>query len=384
MKIGIDIRSLTDNQYSGVSECAQGLLKSLFQLDTKNEYKLFYNSFKDVSANLPEIAGANVEVVHTRYPNKIFNLGMQKILKTPKLDKVLGVDVFFMPNIGFTSLSENVKKVITIHDLSFLRYPEFFSLRRRIWHKMVNTKKLMERTDMIMAVSENTKNDIMELCKIDAKKISVVPLGIGEEYSVEPTEAERAVKEISLKEKYSLPQKFIFSLSTVEPRKNIGGMIKAYELFLKNNPEKGDIEFVIAGGRGWKNKDIYDIYKNSSVKDKIKFIGYVDKSDKKYLYKMAEAFLYVSFYEGFGFPPLEAMASGCPVIASANSSLPEIVGKWALLSDALKINHIAENIKVAVKMKYQDKERLIEAKKYALGFSWNEAAKSYLKVFESL
>jgi glycosyltransferase involved in cell wall biosynthesis len=384
MKIGIDIRALTDNQYSGVSECAQGLLKSLFALDKENEYRLFYNSFKDVSCNLPDIKCDNVKIVHTRYPNKIFNLGMQKIFKTPKLDKALGVDVFYMPNIGFTALSDDVKKVITIHDLSFLRYPEFFSLRRRMWHKMVDAKKSMERADRIVAVSENTKNDIMELCKIDAEKISVVPLGIGEEYSVELPETEIVVKEKSLREKYSLPQKFIFSLSTIEPRKNIAGMIKAYELFLKNNPEKSDIEFVIAGGRGWKNKDIHDIYKKSPVKDKVRFIGYADKSDKKYLYGLAEAFLYVSFYEGFGFPPLEAMACECPVIASTNSCLPEIVGKWALLSDALKINQIAENIKMAVEMRYSGKERLKEAKIYALGFSWKEAAEKYLRLFESL
>ncbi len=384
MKIGIDIRTLTDNQYSGVSECAQGLLKSLFELDKKNEYRLFYNSYKDVSRNLPKIEGDNVEIIHTRYPNKVFNLGMQKMFKIPKLDKALGVDLFYMPNIGFTALSDKVKKIITVHDLSFIRYPEFFSLRRRLWHRFVNPKKIMERADWIVAVSESTKNDILDLCKIDPEKISVIPLGLGNEYSLETDESERLTKEKELREKYKLPEKFVFSLSTVEPRKNIGGMIKAYKLFLKNNQEKDNIEFVIAGGRGWKNKDIYDIYKKSPVKDKIRFIGYVDKSDKKYLYGLAEAFLYVSFYEGFGFPPLEAMASGCPVVASTNSCLPEIVGKWALLSDALKINQIAENIKVAVDMKYNDKERLKEAKKYALGFSWAKTAESYLRIFESL
>ena len=251
MKIGIDIRTLMDVHYSGVPEYTYNLIKEILKLDVKNTYKLFYNSGRDASQNIPDFKFENCEIIKTRYPNKVFNYLMQKTLKYPKIDKLLGVNVLFTPHINFISLSGNSKKIITIHDLSFLRYPEFFSLRKNFWHWAINVKKLLKKFDIIVAVSENTKKDIIELCEIPEEKIKVIYSGIDNIYQ----KIEKNNSDLNrVKEKYSLPEKFILYLGTIEPRKNIEGLIKAFEIFKQQNPEHIEIHLVLAGARGWKSK----------------------------------------------------------------------------------------------------------------------------------
>jgi len=160
MKIGIDIRTLLDARPSGVSEYVLNLLKEMFKLDTANEYRLFYNCFGDCP-NLPEFKQANVKLIKYNYPNKVLNYLLFKIFNYPKLDKDLAVDVFFMPHLNFIGLSVGAKSLLTVHDLSFLKYPEFFSARKNFWHRLVKAKKLLKRFSLVIAVSENTKRDIM-------------------------------------------------------------------------------------------------------------------------------------------------------------------------------------------------------------------------------
>ncbi len=151
MVIGVDIRTLMDTQYSGVSEYTLNLVSALLELDRGNEYRLFYNTAKNISGRLPKFDYPNVKIVKKSIPNKILNYLFFKFLNSPKIDKLLGVDplsgrgagVFFMPHINFIALSGKSKSVLTVHDLSFLRYPEFFSARKNFWHKMINVKKLI-------------------------------------------------------------------------------------------------------------------------------------------------------------------------------------------------------------------------------------------------
>ena len=162
-------------------DCVVNLLENIFLIDRKNEYKLFYNSYKKPK-NLPDFNHPNVKTYSFNFPNKIFNASL-KILKAPELDQLIeDVDLFFIPNISFVSLSKRCKKLITVHDLSFERYPEFFSSKRKLWHKVVSPKKLISTCDKIIAVSENTKNDLVELYKLDPEKIKVVHSGIGPEF----------------------------------------------------------------------------------------------------------------------------------------------------------------------------------------------------------
>jgi len=380
MQIGIDIRTLMEKEYSGVSEYTLNLVRAILEEDRENEYKLFYNSGRDISGRMPEFKYEKVEVVSAHYPNKIFNYLMQKTLRQPKVDQLLGVDIFWLPNLNFISLSSQAKKILTIHDLSFLRYPNFFSLQRNLWHYIINIKKLIRESDKIIAVSENTKNDIIELTGVSEAKIEVIYSGIDEEFRI-IDKNDQSLEEV--KKKYDLADKFILFLGTLEPRKNIIGLIKAFNEFRENwAGGKERIELAIAGGRGWKEKGARQEREKSKYKEDIKFLGYIPRQDKAYLYNLASIFVYPSFYEGFGFPPLEAMACGLPVVTSFSSSLPEAVGEASLLIDPYKTGEIAEAIRRILSDEFLKNDLIERGRKKVSKFSWQKAAGKYLDIFK--
>lgn len=378
MKIGVDIRTLTDSHYSGVSEYTFNLVAEILKQDPESEFRLFCNSAR--AKRLPDFKAPNCQIIKYNYPNKIFNYLLQKGLAYPKIDRRLGVDIFFMPHFNFIALSPQAKLVLTVHDLSFMRYPRFFSRRKNFWHKMINLKRLLKRCDRVVAVSQNTKHDLIELCQVPAEKIEVIYSGLNSRFRViEASDANLR----RVKEKYDLPDKFILFLGNLEPRKNIESIISAFER-LAERSELADYNLIIAGGNGWKNRQLFKLWRQARERNRIKFLGYVAAEDKVYLYNLAKLFVYPSFYEGFGFPPLEAMASGTPVIASAVSSLPEVMGNAALTVDPFNLTELAEAVaeilnseELAGKLRAAG---LIQAKR----FSWQEAAKKYLELFKNL
>lgn len=378
MKIGVDIRCLMDENYSGVSEYTANLLSALLAQDQDNEYRLFYNSWRDLSGRLSVWTRPNASVTSRRYPNKLFNYLAQKLLQQPKIDWVLGgVDIFFSPHFNFTSLSRGVKKIITVHDLSFLRYPHFFSSRKNFWHRALGVKKILLAADRIIAVSENTKNDIIELVGVAPEKISVIYSGNN---AVKREVGDEEIK-IFLDSKNISPS-FLLYIGTIEPRKNISGLIQAFDK-LKAKEQFKDLQLVLGGARGWKNREINRTWQESAHKTDIIFLGYISQKEKEILYSGAQAFVYPSFYEGFGFPPLEAMTYGLPVVCSHVSSLPEVVGEAAVMVDPFAPSEIAdalelvlsdENLRSVLKERGQERAKM---------FSWDKAAVEYLKIFNS-
>src|SRR3989339_266978 len=163
MNIGIDIRPLFAPTRTGVGEYSYELLNSIFKIDKQNHYFLFYNSVSDKKNDFADIQWheTNIHYVATDIPSKLFNCS-QKLFKYPKLEKFFpNIDYFFSPNLNFTALSLQTKFILTIHDLSFEIFPKFFSLKRRLWHKLVNPKKQCRRADIIFVPSVNTKRDII-------------------------------------------------------------------------------------------------------------------------------------------------------------------------------------------------------------------------------
>ncbi len=341
MKVGIDARVLMDKNYSGVAEYTFNLtseiLKKNYQKGNPYKFVLFYNSAHNLKGHLPEFKEYNPEIKYTRYPNKIFNYLLQKGLNRPRLDQLLGVDIFLFPHINFFSLSSGAKSALTIHDLSFLRYPEFFSLKKNIWHLFLDLPRMVKKVDKIITISENTRKDIEEILKVDKEKIKVIPGGINKKEFKLIEKDNPSLKKV--KEKYNLNNKFILYLGNLEPRKNVEGTIRAFDNFKTRYP-KSEYKLAIAGARGWKGKNILKAWRNSVNKKDIKFLRYINKEDKIYLYNLASLFLFPSYYEGFGLPPLEAMACGTPVITSFNSSLPEVVKEAALTINPHDYNQI--------------------------------------------
>ncbi len=388
LKIGIDIRCLMSPNRTGVAEYTYELLNAIFKIDKptpgrgeQNQYYLFYNSYKDVTEHVPLWPQqSNIHYVATKWPNKLLNIAI-KFLGWPKLDKLISrnghLDYFFSPNFNFTALSKNIKQILTAHDLSFKFYPQFFSIKQRLWHWAINPKKQCRRANKIIAQSENTKRDIVDYYQILPEKIKVIYPGISchAEFISASPEIPKQVRD-DIQKKYNLPNHFILFLGTVEPRKNIVGLIEAFELAFSSLPVPYSL--VIAGAQGWNNKEIYKRVSASPLRDKIKFTGYVNADDKPGLYSLAELFVYPSFYEGFGFPVLEAMACGAPVITSNRSSLPEITNQAAYL---INPNRPAEIADAMIKLIKDEKLKehfktlgLEQAKK----FSWESAAKEWL------
>ncbi|PIS05443.1 MAG: hypothetical protein COT81_00910 [Candidatus Buchananbacteria bacterium CG10_big_fil_rev_8_21_14_0_10_42_9] len=373
MNVGIDIRTLLETRYSGISEYTWNVVTNLLEQDNKNQYFLFYNNANN-KYQAPKLNYANAQIKSFRYPNKLFNLSLVT-LGLPKIDRLIGeLDWFWLPSMQFFSISKNTKLLLTVHDVSWLHYPEFFSIKGKLWHKLVNIKQLCQRADKINAVSENTKQDLVNYLDINPEKIFVTHLGLSEMYK--PITDQNILS--AVKSKYNLPDNFILFLGNLEPRKNVEGLIEAFDLASKDLT--ADTHLVIAGKKGWLSKSIYEMAKKSHVKDKIKFVGYVDSQDKPALYSLAQVFCYPSFYEGFGLPPLEAMACGTPVIVSNVSSLPEVVGGAGLLVDPYNKKQIADAI---IKL-YSDSELRdnlsLKSLEEAKNFTWDMTADELLQV----
>ena len=396
MNIGIDIRALMAPQRTGVGEYTYELLNALFSLDTENEYFLFYNSFVDVSQYIPKWEQENVHYVATRWPNKLFNTSV-RLLKIPTFDSLtthqqwnnppaclaskrageagrtveqFELDYFFSPNLNFTALTKNVKHILTIHDLSFEFFHDCFSWKQRLWHRLVRPRKQCERAHRILTPSENTKRDVVEYYGVPEEKVKVVRPGIAVGFR------EQGIRnKEQLKKKYRLPEKFFLFLGTIEPRKNILGIIQAYRAYCSLFPDSCSL--VIAGAPGWNNLAIMRaIYATPNVH----YIGYIEPADKSALYQLARVFVYPSLYEGFGLPVLEAMASGTPVITSNRSSLVEVAGEAGYLVNPYNTTEIARGMEV---LTHDESLRAIlieKGYKKLEHYSWQRSAKDFLRI----
>ncbi|OGY47822.1 MAG: hypothetical protein A3J62_01310 [Candidatus Buchananbacteria bacterium RIFCSPHIGHO2_02_FULL_38_8] len=360
-------------QYSGISEYTYNLINNLLKIDRQNQYFLFYNTAQ--AATVPKFNFPNVEIKEFQYPNKLFNLSM-RFLKLPRIDKMIGgVDILLIPNFLFLNLSKKCKQVLVVHDLSFELYPEFFTPKKKLWHKLINARKLCREADIIVAISENTKNDIINLYNVGVEKIKTVNPGISDLFFQSIREEDK----IRIKEKYNLADDYVFYLGNLEPRKNLEALIKAFAE-LKNQ----QIKLVIAGGEAWKYKKIYKLWQNSPVRKRIKFLGYIDAADRPFLYAAAKIFVYPSIYEGFGLPPIEAMACGTPVITSFSSSLPEAVSDAGLLIDPNNYKELAQTIDELLNNPLLINQLSKKGLQRSKQFSWDNSAKKILEIINDL
>ncbi|MFA5777011.1 MAG: glycosyltransferase family 1 protein [Parcubacteria group bacterium] len=383
MRIGIDIRCLQEGRKTGVEEYTLNLLSNIFELDKKNEYVLFFNSLKGKNLDLDWLKKyPNVRIKSFHYPNKIFNL-LVWYFNWPKIDRLIGgTDVFWMPNINFGAFSERTKLMLTMHDLSFEIMPENFPWKTRLWHFLINPKKLCQRADKIIAVSDSTKNDLEIFYKINSEKISVIHSAVSDDFKV----IDRNNPEmLAVKEKYNLPYHFILYLGTIEPRKNIISIVKAYDQLRRlKNKELDRYKLAIAGANGWKEKGVLKEINKSPFKNDILTIGFIKPENKPYLYNLASLFVYPSFFEGFGFPPLEAMSSGVPVITSNNSSLPEIVGDSGILIDPEKTDELCKAMREILLNREWCSKLREKGLKRATDFDWQKSAGNFLEVVDKI
>ena len=383
MKIGIDIRCLSAGRHSGVEEYIYNLLPNLFILGRQDQFRLYYNSLK---RPLPEFARGwlnfpNVRIIEQRWPSKALNASFWG-LKRPYVDKALGeIDVLFFPNLTFFSTSSDTPYVLTFHDLSFEYFPHFFNPYRRLWHFLINPREKARQAAGIIAVSHSTAQDISNVYGVSDSKINTIYLGLSPLFQQRhgwPQTTDNA-DVWRVRKRYQLAERpFILYLGTIEPRKNLTSLIKSYNEFRKRS--RLDYDLVIAGPKGWSYKKIFSTARQSPFAKDIYFLGSIMDPDRPVLYKMASVFVFPSFFEGFGLPPLEAMASGTPVICSGSTSLLEVFGSNALLVNPFDISELAWAMERGLTDANLRESLIKKGLEYAQQFRWEKTAQETLQV----
>ncbi|KKW31872.1 MAG: Glycosyl transferase group 1 [Candidatus Uhrbacteria bacterium GW2011_GWA2_52_8d] len=365
MRIGVDIRALLDRPLTGVGEYTFQLLDALLRDGHDDTYVLFSNSFHDRPV-LPDAWPRDRFTLRTfRIPNKLLNLSLV-LARRPRLDRMLApIDCFFAPNLHFLPLTRETPFLLTVHDLSFHHYRSLFSLRRRLWHRLLMPERLFARADVLLAVSQATADDLHKTYHIPNEKIAMIHSGI---HIVRTSEDAQA----RVRTQYRLPEHFLLSLSTLEPRKNLLAVLDAYEQLRARFGYRGGL--VIAGAPGWSRGAFHRALATHPYRADIQVLPYVAPEEKYALFALADVFLYLSVYEGFGFPPLEAAMQGTPVLAGHHSSLSEVMDDAAILVDVHNIADIAHGV-AAVLHDAPLRSRLAAAgARVSARYSWKKTA----------
>lgn len=379
MKIGIDIRNIGKNR-TGSEVVVLELTKNILELDSENEYLLFTDTkdekiLENIRSSLKLSDKKNATIVSLEAKNKFIWAGwvMPKYMWQNKLD------VFHTEYILPFFIPKRVKIVVHIHDVSFKVYRKMI-LNRDLFFLDLLIPRSIKRSDKIIAVSTFTKDEIIKYYKVDPDKIEVVfnsinMMGSGE-VSQETIE--------KVKTKYSLPNKYVLYIGTLQPRKNIPTLIRA---FAKIRNKLTDFRLVIAGSKTAHNFDqeIEKAILETGLKegDDLVFTGFIEAGDKVVVYRGAKVFVYPSFYEGFGIPILEALSQGVPVLASNIDPHREVADEAGVYFPPSDIDILADKLYNICVDKIENK-RLIELGLARVSlFSWQESAKKMLEIFNS-
>ncbi len=368
MQILADVRLLSRGGNSGVEEYTRGLLNAVFEADRVNSYTLFYNGFRKQSlTNQLAIDGkTKIRVLDTRWPNKALDFS-SRFFNFPPIDKWSGADLVFSPHFNLLPKTR-VPRIITIPDLSFIHHPQFFSRRQNLWHRLQNIRQQAERSSAVVTVSEFSKSDLAGVFKIPENKIRVIYPGISDIFRRQTSS--------------SGGRPTILYLGTIEPRKNIPLLIRAFNL-LKSSARFRDWQLAIAGRLGWLYDEVLRLAEASPHKEDIVFRGAVPSAERVDLYNSARMFVFPSFFEGFGFPPIEAQACGCPVIAANRTSLPEVLGESALYVDPWKVADLAEKMTQLAENSVLRDSLVSRGLLNAERFRWQKSAESTLELFNA-
>ncbi|MEW5960376.1 MAG: glycosyltransferase family 1 protein [Chloroflexota bacterium] len=376
MRIGIDYTAAL-KQSGGIGRYTRGLITTLAHLDDKNSYTLLATPDAPRAGLQPFQARQNF--CHKIYPlpERWLTIGWHRFFLPVPVEWLAGpLDLFHSPNFILPP-TRHAKTLLTVHDLSFMRHPQGAVESLRRWLKKVVPRSLA-RADHILADSQSTKQDLIDIFNLDADTITVVGAGVEERFRPITDPAVLA----AIRRRYRLPpqDKLILGLGTLEPRKNFTGLIAAFN----RSPVRATHHLVIAGGKGWLYDDIFAAAAASPAADRIHLIGFVADTDLPALYSLADIFAYPSHYEGFGIPVIEALACGTPVICANNSSLPEVAGPAALLVEATDLAALAEGLQRLATDPALRRQAIEQGLQQARQFTWTAAARRLLAVYRQL
>ena len=382
MHIGLEATTLRSEHLGGVWRYTEGLIDALRRLTTPHRYSLlFLNALKPwarvASPSLPSSAAMRLVEVQ-RVSNFLFTFLLPTLPRSwggPAVESFLGsVDLFHSVN-AVVLRQRRGRQVVTVHDLTCLEFPELHPCSRRLLFGL-GIRRAARLADAIIVPSVATRLDLARRFPVAAPKTRVIPWAHGEQFvPLAPEGIEPALRRHGLSR-----EGYLLFVGNIEPRKNLRALVEAYDRVRARTPFT--VKLALVGGAGWKNQSLHRAVAASPYATDIRFLGHVPDAELPALMNGALALVYPSIYEGFGLPPLEAMACGTPVITSNCSSLPEVVGDAALLVDPDDRLGLADAITRILDEPCLREDLRERGLKQVERFSWDETARLTLRVYE--
>lgn len=378
LKIAFESQLFLKGNKTGIAWCADNIIKELSKKEDClcNYFSMKYNALQKQQVEKYKRYGARM------YECRWFHDVLYKLI-WPFIP--IPYSFFFREKTDITQFFNCVvppgvkgKSVVVVHDMAYKVCPETVRMKTRRWLQLT-LKKSCKRADAIVTVSESSKHDIVKYLGIEPDKITVMPNGVDMRYFHNHYNQE----DISfVKNKYHIANQYFLYLGTLEPRKNIPNLIRAYKKLLKDGKQMPQL--VIAGGKGWLFDSIFETVKELKLENQVLFTGYLDVDEVPKIMCGAIAFIFPSIYEGFGMPPLEAMACGTPVIASNLSSLPEVVGDAGILVDPASVDELCQAMKTIATDKELCQELTEKGLKRAQTYTWENSAQILYSLYRKL
>jgi glycosyltransferase involved in cell wall biosynthesis len=378
LRIGIDYTSAV-RQRAGIGRYTRNLVRAIAELDRGTEYRLFVAGGWGEGDGLGALP-VNFQVRSIALPDRWLNIIWQRMrLPIPVQLVTGGVDLFHSPDFVLPPTGRT-SSILTVHDLSFLRKPECFVPGFSEYLEGAVTRAV-SRAAHILADSESTRRDVIELLKVPPEQVTVVYPGVEARFRpIRDREVRRQVRS-----KYNLPERFVLGVGTIQPRKNFATLVEAFAgLLAAHEDSVSDWHLVLAGERGWMYEETFDAVERWGLGNSVHYLGYVDDPDLPAIYSLATAFAFPTLYEGFGLPVLEAMACGTPVVTADNSSLPEVVGDGGLLVEASDAHQLTASLSRVLSDERLRRRLQLSGLEQSKQFTWSGAAAKVLELYRTI
>jgi glycosyltransferase involved in cell wall biosynthesis len=366
MRVAIDTRKIHD---FGIGTYIRNLLRQLARIDRETEYVLLC---READLGVAAQLGPNFRSVREPSPN----YSLREQIHVPWVLRRERPDVYHAPHYILPA-AVPCRSVVTIHDCIHLMFPQYLPNRAAYAYARASMWAAARRSDRILTVSEASKRDILHLFNVRPEKVEVVYNAIDEHFSAEPS-AEHVAQ---VRERYQLDHKFVLYVGNIKPHKNLVRLIESFSQLRRTHD---DLKLLIIGDEISKLPALRRAVHSHKLHKHVRFLGYLKDDTLTVLYRLASVFVFPSLYEGFGLPPLEAMASGTPVVTSNLSSLPEVTGDAAVLVDPYDVDSIVDGMRRVLDDPALAAELRRRGLQRAREFSWERSVEKTLRVYRDV